>query len=561
VASATDLTEKDGAGANGKDAANSTRPNPVALEVPVSVTWAKPARPNEKRELFTEETVTVLVFRDGAVIQLAAAIAVGQLLFLTHKKTKREVVCQVVHKRSFRPTSCFVELEFTEEAEHFWGVSFPTNEEGAKKPPAAEAVAAEEATEDDRSEPVAAPKTEEVAQLKDEVQTLRKQLQELKDQRAGEDKRATEEKKAAEEREAEASRLAEAEVAARRTAEGEAEAKQKTEQPGTSPVRPRIAMKLPSLGATLESPSAPVEAPRVSSGLNTGRAAEQKEDAELEELLPKPALDFSKAKPVDPDDPFGIYRPARRAPGKREKMLAAGLVALLLVGGAAWFMHRGSKSRSAEANEPEEVRLPPEDIGNGQVGANTAASPSGSSAAVSGNVRTNEPLSATATSPGAGSKPDSTNLTKGEEVVVPATAAKPEGKVAKKEVPAKKDGADGKSGTAWISKNRGKAETSAESKPQPVQNDTPVIPARLLHSVSPVYPPDAMRHYITGDVRIEAQVDAKGRVGGMNVIFGPAAFRQVAMDALRQYEYAPATQGGKPVASKVMVTVKFWFDP
>jgi len=33
------------------------------------------------------------------------------------------------------------------------------------------------------------------------------------------------------------------------------------------------------------------------------------------------------------------------------------------------------------------------------------------------------------------------------------------------------------------------------------------------------------------------------------------------MDALRQYEYAPATQDGKPVASKVVVTVKFWFDP
>jgi TonB family protein len=70
-----------------------------------------------------------------------------------------------------------------------------------------------------------------------------------------------------------------------------------------------------------------------------------------------------------------------------------------------------------------------------------------------------------------------------------------------------------------------------------------------------------MRHYITGDVRLEVQVDAKGRVGAMNIIFGPAAFRQAAMDALRQYEYAPATQGGKPVASKVLVTVKFWFDP
>ena len=33
------------------------------------------------------------------------------------------------------------------------------------------------------------------------------------------------------------------------------------------------------------------------------------------------------------------------------------------------------------------------------------------------------------------------------------------------------------------------------------------------------------------------------------------------MDALRQYEYVPVTHGGKPFASKVTVTIKFWFDP
>jgi hypothetical protein len=44
-------------------------------------------------------------------------------------------------------------------------------------------------------------------------------------------------------------------------------------------------------------------------------------------------------------------------------------------------------------------------------------------------------------------------------------------------------------------------------------------------------------------------------------LLGPQQFRQAAMDALKQYEYEPATQGGKPVASKVTATIKFWFDP
>src|SRR5258705_1893015 len=191
----------------------SMRANPVALEVPVSVAGARPMASKDKRELFTEETATVLVFKDGAVIQLSAAVAVGQLLFLTEKRSKKEVVCQVVHKRSHGPTSCFVELEFTEPQENFGGVSFPPQEDGAQVPPTAEAVAAEETTEDDRSEPVAAPKSEDVAQLKDEVAALKTQLQELRENQAPDDKEAV------------ARRLAAAEAAARSAAETEAGAK------------------------------------------------------------------------------------------------------------------------------------------------------------------------------------------------------------------------------------------------------------------------------------------------------------------------------------------------
>ncbi|PWT86303.1 MAG: hypothetical protein C5B58_01640, partial [Acidobacteria bacterium] len=136
MASATETNAKQGAGVDASTP-KTRRANPVALEVPVSVTGARPAKKNEKRELFSEETTTVLVFKDGGVIQLSAAIVVGQLLFLTDKRSKREVVCQVVHKRSHRPTSCYVELEFTEPVDDFWGVAFPASEDGAEVPAAA----------------------------------------------------------------------------------------------------------------------------------------------------------------------------------------------------------------------------------------------------------------------------------------------------------------------------------------------------------------------------------------------------------------------------------------
>src|SRR5260370_1212889 len=85
--------------------------NPVALEVPVIATGARPGDSGGQRDLFTEETTTVLVFENGAVIRLSAAVAAGQLLFLTHKESRREVVAQVTRKRDFRPTNCYVEVK------------------------------------------------------------------------------------------------------------------------------------------------------------------------------------------------------------------------------------------------------------------------------------------------------------------------------------------------------------------------------------------------------------------------------------------------------------------
>src|SRR6201987_5003627 len=63
---------------------------PVALEVPVTVNGARAVEGSEKREPFSETTTTVLVLAGGAVIRLSAAVAPGQLLFLTNDKTRKE---------------------------------------------------------------------------------------------------------------------------------------------------------------------------------------------------------------------------------------------------------------------------------------------------------------------------------------------------------------------------------------------------------------------------------------------------------------------------------------
>ena len=152
------------------------RPNPVALEVMVNVTGAKPQVAGGARDLFFEETSTVLVFKDGAVIRLAAPVEVGQLLFLTNRKSNQEVVCQVLRTRSFKQDSVFVELQFTEERTDYWGVAFPEEKRGGAEFRAVEHVQAEATTAARVDAPVAPHSAEDVNQLKEEVEALRDQL-------------------------------------------------------------------------------------------------------------------------------------------------------------------------------------------------------------------------------------------------------------------------------------------------------------------------------------------------------------------------------------------------
>lgn len=112
-----------------------SRPQPVALELPITVNGARTVEGSDKREPFSETTKTVLVFGSGAVIRLSSPVAPGQLLFLTNDKTKKEVVCQVVKSKNYKSASGYVELEFTEPVVGFWGMRFPSDRPAGQTAP------------------------------------------------------------------------------------------------------------------------------------------------------------------------------------------------------------------------------------------------------------------------------------------------------------------------------------------------------------------------------------------------------------------------------------------
>jgi len=74
--------------------------------------------------------------------------------------------------------------------------------------------------------------------------------------------------------------------------------------------------------------------------------------------------------------------------------------------------------------------------------------------------------------------------------------------------------------------------------------------------VAPVYPEIAKRMRISGEVKVEATVDAGGTVKDAKAISGNHIFEVAAEDAVRKWKFEAGTGD-----TKVVVSVNFTFGP
>jgi protein TonB len=93
------------------------------------------------------------------------------------------------------------------------------------------------------------------------------------------------------------------------------------------------------------------------------------------------------------------------------------------------------------------------------------------------------------------------------------------------------------------------------SAPPPVGGD--VKQARLTKSVAPIYPSLARTQHISGNVLIDALIDAQGNVTTMKVLSGSPMLHQAALTAVKQWKYEPARLDGMPTSMHLTVTVQF----
>ncbi|MGB6484363.1 MAG: TonB family protein [Candidatus Acidiferrales bacterium] len=85
-----------------------------------------------------------------------------------------------------------------------------------------------------------------------------------------------------------------------------------------------------------------------------------------------------------------------------------------------------------------------------------------------------------------------------------------------------------------------------------------VMAAKLINGPKPSYPQIAKMAHVSGTVTLHAIIAEDGTIQQLTFISGPALLRQAALDAVRQWRYAPTTLNGQP--TKVDTTISVVFD-
>ncbi len=94
----------------------------LCIEIPVTV---QGSRNTHASGPFLEETRTVIVFPQGAVVRLSEIVVQGQVVIVQNMRVRQEVACRVISSKPGAAAKGYVELEFMQPAPGFWGISFP----------------------------------------------------------------------------------------------------------------------------------------------------------------------------------------------------------------------------------------------------------------------------------------------------------------------------------------------------------------------------------------------------------------------------------------------------
>jgi protein TonB len=96
-----------------------------------------------------------------------------------------------------------------------------------------------------------------------------------------------------------------------------------------------------------------------------------------------------------------------------------------------------------------------------------------------------------------------------------------------------------------------------QPRPAAVREGGNIAPPQQTRRVNPVYPGDGHLDRVQGVVILETLIGTDGRVAEIQVLRSIPLLDQAAIDAVRQWEYAPTLLNGVPVPVIMTITVQF----
>lgn len=105
---------------------------------------------------------------------------------------------------------------------------------------------------------------------------------------------------------------------------------------------------------------------------------------------------------------------------------------------------------------------------------------------------------------------------------------------------------------------RAREDSLARARAESAARALPPTPPQAVKRVMPVYPRTAEMAGITGTVEVEFEVGVDGKARDFKIVKSlGGGCDEAAIEALKQWEFKPATQGGKPVPIRIKIPLVF----
>ena len=494
------------------EALGSQASSATPAEIPVTVhasRYSSASKGTGKLPPVHEDTRTVIIFPQGAVVRLSATVTAGELVVLTNNRTGTDVICRVTSVKTQPGIQNYVHLEFTQRALDFWEEGLSAASSISVRKPAAVTT------------PSPAPPDRASVTLGSKTATST----------------------SAEAQPAPRASVAGAEVedrvpppAPKITALADAPAPDLREISTKVPaIAPQASEFTPALAAHKQPPVVPSATPRFQPFETAIPQKATKSRSII--LLAMAAVVVAAIGSVAGPELWKRYGDA--TPGLQNAPVAAEPAPFGVPSEAKAPMVK----TSAEANPVEAVTSAPIE----KVPAETPV------------VRP-EPAQPVAEAPKTEVRPQPIVRPTLNVGKIPAPRIKRSGQMNSSEPPPVLS-ADATASQNMISQTLSSTAPQASALPAPAAPAPPkggqLQQPKLLSSTAAVYPPLARAQGVQGDVTVDALIDANGKVSATTVLTGNPLLQKAAVDSLRQWKYQPAKLNGEPIPIHINVTIAF----